>query len=128
MTAELNLRPAFEAVSKASRAAAMPSTDRAWAPSEVNCRSRIRRLTGWGSTIRVRPCASADRDALKRQRSTASVSIPSGTRNQKRLPSPGSLSTPISPFISSISSLQMARPSPDPPCRRVVELSSREKR
>ena len=37
------------------------------------------------------------------------------TVNQKVLPSPGSLRTPISPPIKSVSCLQIASPSPVPP-------------
>ncbi len=49
---------------------------------------------------------------------------PSRTVNQKRLPCPASLSTPISPPISSTSRLLMLRPSPVPPYLRVVEASA----
>ena len=43
--------------------------------------------------------------------------------NQKVLPSPNTLLTPMSPPMSSASRLQMVRPSPVPPYLRVVELS-----
>ena len=46
--------------------------------------------------------------------------------NQNVLPLPGSLSTPISPPISSTSRLQIASPRPVPPKRRLVEASAWE--
>lgn len=49
-----------------------------------------------------------------------------GTVNQKRLPLPGVLSTPILPPISCTSSFEIARPRPVPPKRRVVEVSACE--
>ena len=45
----------------------------------------------------------------------------SRTENQKRLPLPWVLSTPISPPMALTSCLQMASPRPVPPKRRVVE-------
>lgn len=50
--------------------------------------------------------------------------LPRRTVNQQVLPCPTSLSTPRSPPISSTSRRQIARPSPVPPKRRVVELSA----
>ena len=44
--------------------------------------------------------------------------------NQKVEPCPGTLSTPMSPPISSTSRLQMAKPSPVPPYLRVVDASA----
>ena len=44
--------------------------------------------------------------------------------NQKSEPCPSALSRPISPPISSTSRLEMARPRPVPPYRRVVEASA----
>ena len=46
--------------------------------------------------------------------------------NQNRLPTPFVLSTPISPPISWVSIRAIASPSPVPPWRRVVELSTCE--
>ena len=51
----------------------------------------------------------------------------SGTVNQKVLPTPSSLSTPISPPIAATSWREMASPSPVPPYLRVVEESACEK-
>jgi hypothetical protein len=60
-----------------------------------------------------------------KRRSTAGFSAGrSGSSNQKRLPDPRVLSTPISPPISSISCLQIANPSPVPPKRRVIDVSA----
>ena len=53
--------------------------------------------------------------------------LPRRAVNQKVLPSPGSLSTPTCPPISSVSRLEMARPRPVPPYLRVVEASACEK-
>ena len=47
--------------------------------------------------------------------------------NQKVVPSPGTLLTPMSPPINSTSSFEIARPSPVPPYLRVVEESTCEK-
>jgi hypothetical protein len=47
--------------------------------------------------------------------------------NQKVEPLPYSLLTPTSPAISSASFLEIARPRPVPPKRRVVEISACEK-
>ena len=52
------------------------------------------------------------------------VGLASGTVNQNVLPSPGLLSTPISPPISSTSRCEIASPRPVPPYRRVVEPSA----
>ena len=48
----------------------------------------------------------------------------SRTVNEKVLPLPGVLSTPMAPPINSTSRAQMARPRPVPPYFRVVELSA----
>ena len=50
----------------------------------------------------------------------------SGRSNQKVEPLPCSLSTPISPPISSTSWCEIARPRPVPPYSRVVEASACE--
>ena len=47
-----------------------------------------------------------------------------GTRRQRFAPRPGVDSTQISPPISSMSCLEMAKPKPVPPKRRVVEPSA----
>ena len=47
-----------------------------------------------------------------------------GTSNQKVLPAPGRLTAPIAPPILSTRRLQMARPSPVPPKRRVMLASA----
>jgi hypothetical protein len=44
--------------------------------------------------------------------------------NQKRLPMPARLSTPIRPPIASTRRLQIARPSPEPPNRRRTDPSA----
>ena len=45
----------------------------------------------------------------------------SASENQKQLPRPGALSTPISPPIASTMRREMARPRPVPPKRRVAD-------
>ena len=49
---------------------------------------------------------------------------PSQTVKKKVLPTPGSLSSQMRPPISSTSRRQMVRPSPVPPCLRVVDMSA----
>ena len=112
-----------------------PSAARvARASSYASARSTRSRLIALSSTTnRFRP---ARRDphggesplATGRAPETATVG-PAGarartSRNQKVLPWPDWLSTPISPPISSTSRLQMDRPSPVPPKRRVIPASA----
>ena len=52
--------------------------------------------------------------------------VPSRTVNQKVLPCPGVLSTPIVPPMAAVRRWEMARPKPVPPYFRVVESSAWE--
>ena len=70
---------------------------------------------------------SSSRRPPSASRSWAGMSpwtLRSGTSNQNVAPWPASESTPIWPFISSTMRLEMARPRPVPPYRRVVEASA----
>ena len=84
------------------------------------------RFVALSSTTSTRSPArvAADLGAVTTSGSWAWVS---GTVNQKVLPAPGSLSTPISPPIAATSWREMASPSPVPPYLRVVEESACEK-
>ena len=66
-----------------------------------------------------RVCGDVDVEGL-----TAPAAFATRTVNQKVLPRAGSLSTSISPPISSMSRRQMTSPRPVPPKRRVVEPSA----
>ena len=69
-------------------------------------------VAAWLSTIRIGCSASGGGGATSRPVSSAS---PSPIVNQNVLPTPGALSTPISPPISSTSCRQIASPRPVPP-------------
>ena len=77
----------------------MPSPWQAWPSRSAMARSAVSRMARLPATGWLRSgCARC-----------------SGSSNQKVLPTPTVLSTPISPPISSTSRRQMARPSPVPP-------------
>ena len=86
---------------------------------------RISREAALSSAIRTRRCRSSFCGTLRDNCPLSPASI--ATLKVKVLPTPGRLSTPMLPPISSTSCLLMARPSPVPPNRRVVELSACEK-
>ena len=114
--------PAAAAARRRSSAIGPSGASSASMPQTRSCSRRKTRLVALSSTMRAR----APRRAAV---SAAGSAAPSGTRssrtvNRKVLPCPGSLSTPISPPISSTSRRQIASPSPVPPNFRVVELSA----
>ena len=73
-------------------------------------------FTGLSSTIRMRvPRSASGAGGAAPAGSVAAAVSGSGSSAQKRLPSPGRLSTPTCPPISRASSRQIDRPSPVPP-------------
>ena len=81
--------------------------------------SRLERLASATSTRTPQSAPSAGYAVAGR--------LAKGAWNQKLLPAPGALSTPISPPIISISRFEIARPNPVPPCFRALEPSTCEK-
>ena len=117
--------PRAAADRRASRAAG-PSADgdRPGTPVRQDL-VRIRRLVALSSTIRTgSPSSRNTSDSIGPRGQASSDWTPSVIVNQKVLPMPGSLSTPIRPPIISTSLAEIARPSPVPPNRRVVEPSA----
>ena len=90
----------------------------------ASCRSRIRRWVALPSTIKTRRFS---RLRVVQRTGAGLRAFCSLTVNQNVEPSRGTLSTPISPPMSSTSCLLIASPRPVPPYRRVVEPSSWEK-
>ena len=82
---------------------------------------RISRATELSSTTNVRNRCIASGTIVRR---SASLPIPTRTVKKNVVPTPGSLSSPISPPIISTNVLLMVSPSPVPPCLRVVDISA----
>ena len=126
-------------ISTASKACAPPlSTSSAcWpsaarvavAPSSASARSTRSRFIALSSTTST--CAPASRGPVATTAgagtgaaTAAAATRSSGSSNQKQLPSPGWLSAPMVPPISSTRRLQIDRPSPVPPKRRPMPASA----
>ncbi|MNT63415.1 hypothetical protein D3C72_2012300 [compost metagenome] len=106
-------------MSSASRPEAQVLTAK---PSPRNCSDRMSRAEALSSMTSTRsPLARSDKDL---PRVSTALDTPSQALNRKQLPQPGADSTWIAPPISSTSRLAIARPSPVPPNRRVVEPSA----
>ena len=86
------------------------------------------RFAGLSSTASTRRPASTSRSSVPIFAAARAVQGSAGISNQKVDPCPSRVSTPISPPIASTRPLQIARPSPVPPCARVVEASTCENR
>ena len=105
-----------------SSAAVPPSAVSTSAP---HCRSRpasTSRLVGLSSTASTRTPSSRGSSGSCRSATTSSDSS-----NQNVLPTPGSVSTPMSPSMRATSCRAVARPRPAPPYWRVLEESPWEK-
>ncbi len=113
------------AAAAARRSASAPSSATASRnPSACSIRPRARRASSRSST------SSACQPAAAQTPGNAVVTVrPIASRavNQKLLPCPGSLVTPISPSIISASRRVIASPRPLPPKRLVVDASACEK-
>ena len=112
-----------------SRACWPPSRRVARAPSIPSRRSITRRLVGLSSTTRSRNPASRPPTGARGPGAGSGIAGGrlarlKGSSNQKVLPSPTRLSTPIRPPSNSTSSLLMERPRPVPPKRRLMLLSA----
>ncbi len=91
-------------------------------PQRVRSRSRSDRVVAPASTTRARRPANALRRGRTKDPEDGTAASRRAT-NRNVEPFPGSLSKEIVPPISSASLREIARPSPVPPKRRVVELS-----
>src|SRR5262245_49012435 len=96
----------------------MHTATRWLAPLSSATRTRPREPAGAFGT-----CARG-RAAVRVESADAAVDFARRTENQKQLPLPGLLCTPIEPPIRSINCWQMASPRPVPPYLRVVEESA----
>lgn len=114
-------------------------------PAGRHSRSIPEGVAAWTRTVAPRAAAGASRAVAASGSAVSSVAArpsndraaaggaPAGCRsaravNQKVLPRPGSLTTPISPPSSPTSALQMARPRPVPPKRSEMPSSAWVKR
>ncbi len=92
-------------------------------PHERACRVTISRFVALSSTTRMRLPASCGSPSSSGIGLGTSAAV-TGSEMRKVEPLPCSLSTEIVPPISSTRRLEMARPSPVPPKRRVVDAST----
>ena len=90
--------PPHAAARSRASAAAPSATQSICMPQAPSCASRMARLTAWSSTPRTRTPRSSGR--VSRSASCSAGRVPSRTVNQKVLPWPGMLSTPIVPPMS----------------------------
>ena len=109
---------------RASRAPPRPTQPRRSASRPL----RAGRAGSRGSSRCRRPRGRADPPVARRRPRTCRGPRPWSSRsvNQNVEPTPGELVTPISPPIRCTSCRQIARPSPVPPCSRVVDASTCE--
>lgn len=109
---------------------AMRSSRSAWGPSADSSAERPQIRSCSASMVRWVALSSTTSTRLS---GIGAAAGPCGeassslTVNQKVLPTPGSLSTPISPPMRVVRRRQMASPRPVPPYLRVVEASAWEK-
>ena len=105
-------------------AVAPSTTQDACMPQAVSCASKMARLVAWSSTHKT--CTPRNSGSVAPVASAGAGRGASRTVNQKVLPWPGVLSTPIAPPIRVTSGCEMVRPNPVPPYFRVVEPSAWE--
>ena len=91
-------------------------------PQRVICSTSTVRLTAWSSTMSTRRPARAP--SVIGRAGSSEAAARATIVNQNVEPTPGVLSTPISPPISSHSRRLIARPRPVPPYCRVVDAST----
>src|SRR5438034_2335983 len=80
-------------------------------------------FTAMSSTTKIRRAVSASCTLAACSASAGASATCNGISNQKVLPVPGVLMTPIAPPIASISRLEIASPKPVPPKRRLMLAS-----
>ena len=104
--------PPRDASSTAAAPSAANTTSCPCRPSISPSRSRLSSMSSASSSRSGRTEAGSK---PARPDATAASPTSSATSNQNRLPTPGALSTPISPPIAPTSRLLIASPSPVPP-------------